>query len=618
MLFTKKLDKALEEISPYALPETTSSSNLACWTTCVEEDQCKNTVVQANGDPGAKKFYGPATVQAEMEVKPNELRSLPDLGRACLSVHEERFIGDKSRSNRNSRTFAVSPNGRVAISPSKIVESREQYPRLLEETGTCPTDYLHSCHLTRTITPASSLCQNQTIPLQISLGGRTISSVTTQSIPSIGIVSPESTNGRPSTVMGLANNSESKKSKCASLPWPPTASKQPLQLSGIAHCADDHVVPSSQAVHNVTEDETALPEGSTLVEGHSLPLPSNQDAQPGRQLQQRSSSHSETAYYSLSTNGMASDRGSCAFATEVPSNISLSDSNNLTSIPLKSSHYSQNGRTSNKLNKCAKPNSKESKLGAETGVHPSSPQPRKTRRPVSVTYVEPRSCGESTETLLSVAPQVAKLVESALLVRPDVQDLKDGEIPAIPRQRSCSRTPTPIYTPPPIKTTVVSSGKSSTSRGFISPQSIQREEECSFSSYHGDEISAQMKFIQEQLCLQSVSDPIDLAESPTSPCSASTSPITGASINKMSVDPRVYRDKIEATYSADDRARPKSRLNSGAAQKPDHNCGDLEGGSTSGTIWTQAQSWSVDPNNDNDLSNLVKPEIPFCVEEVHR
>ncbi|TPP59193.1 hypothetical protein FGIG_09830, partial [Fasciola gigantica] len=402
-----------------------------------------------------------------------------------------------------------------------------------------------------------------------------------------------------------------------SLPWTPTAPKRPLQLSGIAHCADDHVVPSSQEVRNVTEDETALPEGSTSVEGHSFPLPSNQDAQPGRQLQQRSSSHSETAYYSLSTSGMASDRGSCAFATEVPSNISLSDSNNLTSIPLKSSHYSQNGQVSNKLNKCAKPNSKKSKLDAETGVHPSSSQPRKTRRPISVTYVEPRSCGESTETLLSVAPQVAKLVESALLVRQDVQDLKDGEIPAIPRQLSCSRTPTPIYTPPPIQTTVVSSGKSPTSCGFISPPSIPREEECSFSSYHGDEISAQMKFIQEQLCLQSVSDPIDLAESPTSPCSASSSPITGASVNKMSVDSRVHRDKIEATHSADDRARPKSRINSGAAPKPDHNCGDLEDRSTSGTIWTQAQSWSVDPNNDNDLPNLVKPEIPFCVKEVH-
>lgn len=85
ILFTKRLDTALEQISPYASPEATSSPNLACCTTCIDDSECKIEAVQATGDPsGSKKFYGPVNTQAEKEEYPSELQMLPDLGRYAL------------------------------------------------------------------------------------------------------------------------------------------------------------------------------------------------------------------------------------------------------------------------------------------------------------------------------------------------------------------------------------------------------------------------------------------------------------------------------------------------------------------------------------------------------
>ncbi|KAA0190486.1 hypothetical protein FBUS_02126 [Fasciolopsis buskii] len=137
---------------------------------------------------------------------------------ASLAIHEERLTGEKPRSCRTSGASTVPPTSRTTVPFNKFAIPGPKNPLQLQETGTCPTDHLHSCHLTRTISPAASLCHNQTIPLQISLGGRSISSLTAQSIPSLAIVSPESNDAMlDAAEAGTVGSGEPKKQKWYSL-----------------------------------------------------------------------------------------------------------------------------------------------------------------------------------------------------------------------------------------------------------------------------------------------------------------------------------------------------------------------------------------------------------------
>lgn len=216
------------------------------------------------------------------------------------------------------------------------------------------------------------------------------------------------------------------------------------------HQLDSGYAASYQMTCDVMEDETVLPEGSVLLEPRSLPQSFFRDSQPSGTLENRGSSFADTIYYSMSTNGPVSDEGLSAPITEAPSNISFSDSNILPPITSKSLSSQQDCKNSHLLTAnwpCYwKMNSKDNKSEPETAMQKFSSRPRRPRRAVSVTYMESRGCAESTETLHSIAPQVANLVESGLLIRPRRQELSDAETLSKYRRNTWNGRPTTATT----------------------------------------------------------------------------------------------------------------------------------------------------------------------------
>ncbi|VDP68647.1 unnamed protein product [Echinostoma caproni] len=148
------------------------------------------------------------------------------------------------------------------------------------------------------------------------------------------------------------------------------------------------------------------------------------------------------------------------------------------------------------------------------------------------------------------------------------------------------------------------------SRPLCSPRAGPRDEDYSCSSYRGDDNSGHIRLTQEQLCLQSTSDPIDLADSPTFPCSSPPGPPSPNPGLKASIDPIWYC--VDLTETDPDRKQCSCQRFRGPVEsltetglKADIHCGDSDDGNTTTTGWTRAQSWSIDPRVDYEITSTV-------------